>query len=140
MVGKKKGRKSHLIKQIREVIYDLGQPVSLREILDSCTHLNQKPTPQRLSNVLRKKEFVVTAHYKSIDAPKIERLRCDDYRTKVNTGSYKCNLYWVADTEGIASIPKCTVCGINIKMQRKGAKRCSDCYKLMKGRERRNGD
>jgi len=130
MTGKTKGKQSHLIKQIREVIYDLGKPVTLQEILDSCTHLNRKPTPRQLSNILRKKEFVVTSHYKSSTAAKISR---------GDNSRYKCNLYWVADTESITAIPKCTVCGINIKMQRKGALRCSDCYKLMKGGERRNG-
>jgi len=140
MAGKKKGRKTHLIKQIREVIYDLGRPVTLHEILDHCTHLKHKPTSQRLTNILRKKEFVVTSHYTSRDATKVERLRSDWFDMELNRGSYKCNLYWVADTEGITAIPKCTVCGINIKMQRKGALRCSDCYKLMKGGERRNGN
>jgi hypothetical protein len=131
MTGKTKGRKTHLIKQIREVIYDLGRPVTLQEILDNCTHIKQKPTKQRLSNVLRKKEFVVTSHYKSSTAVKVCR---------VDNSRYDCNLYWVADTENIASIPKCVVCGINIKTTRMQSQKCSDCYKLTKKGERRNGD
>ena len=96
MAGKRKGRKTHLVKQIREVIYDLGKPVTLQEILDNCSHLSRKPTKQRLSNVLRKKEFVVTSHYKSSTATKVCR---------VDNSRYDCNLYWVTDTENIASIP-----------------------------------
>tara|TARA_R100000458_G_C8009525_1_gene74223 strand:- start:98 stop:493 length:396 start_codon:yes stop_codon:yes gene_type:complete len=130
MAGRSKGKQAHLIKQIREVIYDLGKPVTLREILENCTHLSKTLTQQRLSNILRKKDFVVISHFKSSTAAKISR---------ADNSHYKCNLYWLADTEGIASIPKCTVCGVNIKMQRKGALRCSDCYKLMKEGERRNG-
>ncbi len=131
MAGRSKGKQANLIKQIREVIYDLGKPVTLREILENCTHLSKTPTRQRLSNVLRKKDFGVTSHYKSSTAVKLSR---------ADNSRYECSLYWVADTEGIAQIPKCTVCGVSIKVQRKGAKKCSDCYKLMKGGERRNGN
>ena len=131
MGGKKKGRKSHLIKQIREVIYDLGRPVTLQEILDNCSHLSRKPTKQRLSNILRKKEFIVTSHYKSSTAAKVSR---------VDNSRYDCNLYWVTDTENIASIPKCVICFINIKMTRIESQKCSDCYKLTKKGERRNGN
>lgn len=123
----RKGKRKHLIRQIRESLYDIGRPATVQEILDNSSHLQRMPTVLELANVLRvHKEFIITSHHTSKSATKIDRN---------GDGNYSCNLYWVADTNNIAPLRKCRTCGCNIAKKR-DANTCSSCYMKIKRKER----
>ena len=117
----KKGRRNMLIRQIREVIYDIGRPATAREILDNCAHMKNAPTMNQLCGMMRRRsEFIIT----------------DNIRTPTMTGMYGAHLYWVANTDGISEILKCKKCGESILKLSNGSRVCSECYKHLKRKER----
>ena len=119
----KKGRRNMLIRQIREAIYDIGRPATAHEILDHCTHMRNVPTMNQLCGMMRRRgEFIIT------DSVRVGRTRSDSF--------YGAHLYWVADTQNIASIRKCKVCGDNMPRQSNESQTCTECYKQMKKKER----
>ena len=122
----RKGRRTKLIKQLQEVIYDIGKPATAAEISSKCTHLRYAPTMNQLCMMLRRhSEFTIVGHTMS--------------KTKSGLGTYKANLYWLhEDTDGISELLKCTIWGDSIpKRHTREKQMCSECYKKHKKEERR---
>ena len=120
----RKGRRTKLIKQLREVIYDIGEPATAAEILSRCTHLRYAPTMNQLCMMLRRhSEFTIVGSAKS----------------KTATGTYNAHLYWLDDdTNEILKLLKCSICGDTVpKRCSNNLQKCSECYKKMKRKERR---
>ena len=54
MMVTRKGRRTKLIKQLQEIIYDIGEPATAGEILSKCNHLRYAPTMNQLCMMLRR--------------------------------------------------------------------------------------
>lgn len=123
MMVTRKGRRTKLIKQLQEIIYDIGRPASAAEILSACAHLRYAPTMNQLCMMLRRhKEFTI------IGTAKRETV----------TGKYDAKLYWLSNVDEISKLLKCMICGDSVpKRHTKEAQMCSECYKKMKRKERR---
>lgn len=128
MMVTRKGRRTKLIKQLQEIIYDIGEPATAGEILSKCNHLRYAPTMNQLCMMLRRhSEFTIVGSTKS----------------KTATGTYDAHLYWLdEDTGEVSKLLKCTICGDPVpKRCSNDSQKCSECYKKMKRKERRaNGE
>jgi hypothetical protein len=124
MMVTRKGRRSKLIKQLQEVIYDIGSPATAAEILSKCAHLRYAPTMNQLCMMLRRhSEFTIVG----------------TTRSKTATGTYDAHLYWLHDdTDKISKLLKCRICEEAIpKRHTHEAQMCAECYKNQKRKERR---
>jgi len=123
MMVTRKGRRTKLIKQLQEIIYDIGKPASAAEILSGCAHLRYAPTMNQLCMMLRRhREFTIIGTAKR----------------KTVTGNYDAKLYWLSNTDEISKLLKCTICERPMaKRHTHEAQMCSECYKAHKRKERR---
>jgi len=119
----RKGRRKKLIKQLQEVIYDIGKPATAGEILSNCFHLRNAPTMNQLCMMLRRhSEFTIVGTIKRA----------------TTTGDYSAKLYWLSNTDEISKLLKCSICKETMpKRCTNSMQKCSICYKEFQKQERR---